>query len=801
MLKTGNMLQNRYRIVSLLGQGGMGAVYRAWDTRLNIPLALKEMTPQPGLDASLLAQLRQQFQQEAAVLARLHHPHLVRVTDFFEEGGNTYLVMDFVEGENLADRIARQGPLPETDVLTWAGQLLGALEYCHDQGVLHRDVKPQNVVIRPDGQAMLVDFGLVKLWDPSDPRTKTAMRGMGTPEYAPPEQYEADAGHTDPRSDIYSVGATLYHALTGQAPPTATLRIADPGRFVPVRGLMPSVRPETETVILKAMDLPRSQRWQNAKEMAQALSGKTFAPAYPPATPKYEKTKVLPLVQPAAPARKRRIPKWVWVVGGLAVILLCGAVLLLGGIAARQAQVAATAQAQTQGTAAAQAQATATALRIAQATGTADSRATATARIVQGTATARAWVEQATATSQAQATATEEASMDASLLEPSRWPLILHDGFSTAGNGWSTGDYSDELVEGNRTISNDKYRWQVTALGGVVWWSIPDLPDVDTVSDLYLTVEGQQTSGDTDVQYGLVFRRVDRDNYYIFRIRGDGEYQLRVRYEGEWDTLISWTASPLILPGQVNRLTVVAEGADFDFYVNGQLLDEYSDSKLSEGKVALVVGLDDEGDTGTIEFDNFEVRSPTEISLWPVVLQDGFDADENDWRTGDYSDERITGSRSITGGKYHWEANALDGVVWWSVPDVASVSDVQLTVDAKRVSGIEDGRYGVVIGRVDNDNYGFFQVKDSQSFKFSVRHEGEWDTVLAWTEASSIRPGEVNQIKIIVTGSHYAFYINDQLVGETDDDRLSRGKVGLAIELDKGDSATFEFDNFEVRAP
>ena len=189
MLTTGTILQNRYRIVSLLGQGGMGAVYRAWDMRLNVPVALKEMVPQPGLDSQTLAQLRQQFQQEANILARLNHPHLVRVTDFFEEENNAYLVMDFVEGESLADRIARQGALPETEVLSWAGQLLDALSYCHARGVIHRDIKPQNVVIRPDGRAVLVDFGLVKLWDPSDPRTRTVMRGMGTPEYAPPEQY------------------------------------------------------------------------------------------------------------------------------------------------------------------------------------------------------------------------------------------------------------------------------------------------------------------------------------------------------------------------------------------------------------------------------------------------------------------------------------------------------------------------------------------------------------------------------------------------------------------------------------
>ncbi|MGB9777632.1 MAG: serine/threonine-protein kinase [Anaerolineae bacterium] len=183
MATIGQTLQNRYHILSLLGRGGMGAVYRAWDARLEATVAVKEMVPQPDLDPRTLAQLRQQFRQEAIVLARLHHPNLVRVTDFFEEGGNAYLVMDFVEGESLADLIAARGPLPEAQVLEWAGQLLDALAYCHGQGVLHRDIKPPNVIIRPDGRAVLVDFGLVKLWDPRDPRTKTAMRGMGTPEY------------------------------------------------------------------------------------------------------------------------------------------------------------------------------------------------------------------------------------------------------------------------------------------------------------------------------------------------------------------------------------------------------------------------------------------------------------------------------------------------------------------------------------------------------------------------------------------------------------------------------------------
>jgi formylglycine-generating enzyme required for sulfatase activity/tRNA A-37 threonylcarbamoyl transferase component Bud32 len=319
MLTTGTVLQNRYRIVSLLGQGGMGAVYRAWHLKLNVPVALKEMIPQPGLDAHTLAQLRQQFQQEATILARLNHPHLVRVTDFFEEKGNAYLVMDFVEGESLADRIARLGPLPEKDVLAWAGQLLGALAYCHAEGVIHRDVKPQNVIIRPDGRAILVDFGLMKLWDPGDPETKTAMQGMGTPEYAPPEQYSVQGRYTDPRSDLYGLGATLYHALTGEAPSSATDRMADPEQFVSLRARNPQVSPATETAVLRAMELARSRRFQSADEMAQALESEPRVPAR--AVPvKPQQAQAAPGARPAAPPQKsKRVSGWVWLFGALVI--------------------------------------------------------------------------------------------------------------------------------------------------------------------------------------------------------------------------------------------------------------------------------------------------------------------------------------------------------------------------------------------------------------------------------------------------------------------------------------------------
>ena len=161
MLTPGTILQNRYRIVSLLGQGGTGAVYRAWDLRLNISVAVKEMVPQSGIDPQTLAQLRQQFYQEAQVLARLNHPNLARATDYFGEGGNAYLVMDFVQGQSLADLIAARGPLPEAQVLDWACQLLDALACCHTQGVVHRDIKPQNIIITPSPAPEAAEKALV----------------------------------------------------------------------------------------------------------------------------------------------------------------------------------------------------------------------------------------------------------------------------------------------------------------------------------------------------------------------------------------------------------------------------------------------------------------------------------------------------------------------------------------------------------------------------------------------------------------------------------------------------------------
>ena len=264
-LSIGQTLQNeRYRIDGLLGQGGMGAVYRAWDENLHVVVAIKE-----NLEAS--PEARSQFIREARMLARLAHPNLPRVTDYFfiaEQG--QYLVMDYVEGEDLQQMLDRRGIPTEEQALEWTRQVCDALNYLHTQPtpVIHRDIKPANIRIRPDGRAMLVDFGIAKIFDPQGSTTVGA-RAV-TPGYSPPEQY--GGGRTDARSDVYAIGATLYHLLTGQAPPESVRLMTEMASAPPPRRLNPGINPGTEAAIMRAMSVSTDRRFQSAAEFKAALT-------------------------------------------------------------------------------------------------------------------------------------------------------------------------------------------------------------------------------------------------------------------------------------------------------------------------------------------------------------------------------------------------------------------------------------------------------------------------------------------------------------------------------------------------
>jgi len=285
LLKSRTILRDRYRILEPVGQGGMGAVYKAEDLRLEGRLcAIKEVRPEIGLDESSLRQIQEQFHREASILARLDHPNLPKVSDYFTEARKEYLVMDFVPGRNLKEIMeeaqAKGEFLDERRVLSWADQLCEALSYLHTQDppVLHRDIKPANIKLTPGGLIKLVDFGLVKLLAADDNRTITVLQGRGTVAYTPLEQYGGDIGHTDARSDIYSLGATLYHLLTNTVPIDAKQRFLQPTMLQLPHILNPYLSMRVERAILAAIGMHPDERPKDVDSFREILLGSSPLP-------------------------------------------------------------------------------------------------------------------------------------------------------------------------------------------------------------------------------------------------------------------------------------------------------------------------------------------------------------------------------------------------------------------------------------------------------------------------------------------------------------------------------------------
>jgi len=270
-LERGTLINQRYRIVEVLGQGGMGSVYRAVDENLGVEVALKE-------NLFTTEEYSRQFHREAVILANLRHPNLTRVTDHFViDGQGQYLVMDFIEGEDLRQRLDRLGVIEEEEVVAIGVAVCDALGYLDSrtQPIVHRDIKPGNVKLTPGGNIFLVDFGLAKVIQIGQ-ATTTGARAM-TPGYSPPEQY--GTAHTDHRSDLYSLGATLYAALTASIPEDGLARMMGQSDLTPIRKRNPKISPELAAVIERALEVRPEDRYQSAYEFKQALLNSLYQKA------------------------------------------------------------------------------------------------------------------------------------------------------------------------------------------------------------------------------------------------------------------------------------------------------------------------------------------------------------------------------------------------------------------------------------------------------------------------------------------------------------------------------------------
>ncbi len=269
MLAPDTLLNGRYLIEAAIGQGGMGAVYKATDQRLGNPVAVKQMTVGG-------AQLSRAFEREARLLANLRHPALPRVIDHFSEEQGQFLVMEFIAGPDLGAMLGnQQAPFPITTVLRWADQTLDALEYLHQQSppVLHRDIKPQNMKVSERNQIILLDFGLAK-GSSSEFQTSTSSIHAYTPQFAPLEQMQGTG--TDERSDIYSLAATLYHLITDEKPVDALTRAAalvrrQPDPLIEPCRLNPTISAAFNDLLLHALALNVDDRPASATAFRASL--------------------------------------------------------------------------------------------------------------------------------------------------------------------------------------------------------------------------------------------------------------------------------------------------------------------------------------------------------------------------------------------------------------------------------------------------------------------------------------------------------------------------------------------------
>ena len=558
-LQPGQMLGS-YRIIGQIGQGGMATVYKAYQPSMDRNVAVKVL---PGQLAES-REFTQRFQQEARIIARLEHPHILPVFDFGESEGVTYFVMRYLEAGTLKTKL-EAGSLPLNEIDRLFTQLAEALGYAHTHGIVHRDLKPANALVDEQGNIFLTDFGIAKLLESASPRLTQTDAIMGTPAYISPEQAKAES--VDQRSDIYSLGIILYEMVTGRVPFTADTplavilkHISDP---LPPPSIVKKDIPESiERVILKALAKEPGDRYATASE---------FLSAWKRALEEIETVRRAPEPKPApassagtiAPA-PTAVPQpgrgWTgWVIGCL--VLACLGLSVAGiGIVFFNWQGPAL---------------------VSSATGTPLPTNT---------------------------TVPTQPPLPVETSAPARTgDILLEDDFSKQNVTWGTLTDPDNAIE----YDGETLRMKIFRDNWFAW----STPNSKTYGNIHVEITVVNNDGAPNTAFGIMCNQQEiEDSYYYLAMTPSGEYAIGLSAEGQTDIFLTnndeWGFSSLI-PENADSYRVGADcgHGTLTLYVNGQVIDSASDSTYTSGSVGLVIWSGYQAESADATYDDFIVTS------------------------------------------------------------------------------------------------------------------------------------------------------------------------------------------------
>ncbi len=562
-LQPGQMLGS-YRIISQVGKGGMATVYKAYQASMDRNVAIKVLPRQLAESPEFAAR----FQQEARIIARLEHPHILPVFDFGESDGVTYFVMRYLEAGTLKTKM-EAGPLSLNEIDRLFTQLAEALNYAHGHGIVHRDLKPANALIDNDGNLFLTDFGIAKLLESASPRLTQTDAILGTPAYISPEQAKAES--INQRSDIYSLGIILYEMVTGSVPFVADTPLAVILKHISDPLPPPSVRkkdiPEPiEQVILKALAKEPTDRYSTASEFLSAWKraleetetsrhtpDSKPAPASRTWTPT-DQTQGMPASAPStAPSSSRGYTGWI--VGCLVVVCLAFGVAGIG--------------------------------------------------ILYFNWQPPAFLAPPTLTPFPTFTpAPTQTPLPVFTSVPNNTAeVLLQDDFSD-DNQWGTITEADHAVE----YDGDALRMQVFQQTNWFLWSTPN---DESYGNIHIEVTATNNDGESTTAFGIMCRQQEASgSYYYFAITSAGQYVIAIAKEGETDIFLTnndqWSDSSLIAQNKKSyRIGADCGNGVLSLYVDGQLINSVKDSTYTSGNIGLFAWSGENVKTADVSFDDF----------------------------------------------------------------------------------------------------------------------------------------------------------------------------------------------------